>query len=49
MFALSVLMVRRRWALSLLGHFGFSEGIKHTEAAREFLAGWFRRLGTSAE
>ncbi len=48
-FALSLLVVRRRWALSLLVHFGFEDGIRNTDAARGVLANWFRRLKSSAE
>jgi O-antigen/teichoic acid export membrane protein len=48
-FAATLLVARREWAVSLLQDIGFGEGIKRTEAAREFLVGWFRRLRTSAE
>jgi O-antigen/teichoic acid export membrane protein len=48
-FAVTLLLERRPWALALLRHFGFDESIKRTEAARELLVGWFRRPGTSAE
>jgi len=48
-FAITLLVARRQWALSLLQHFGFGDSIKRIAAAKEFLGGLFRRLGQSAE